>query len=98
MLNELGGTSTTEQPRAPIVVADLSLVPGEQGLRLVRRIRSRFPKLRLVVVGLDDDPHSSRLALEAGASVLLHKSNLATDLSPVIDALAGQPAARRALS
>jgi two-component system secretion response regulator SsrB len=77
---------TIDRLGAPLAVVDLSLTPGK-GLDLVRRLRARYPQLKLIVVGRSDDPSVSQLARQAGASDFVPKPAIATDLLPAIDAL-----------
>jgi DNA-binding NarL/FixJ family response regulator len=74
-----------------LAVLDLSLTPGEAGLGLVRRLRRRFPKLKLIVVADRNDVLVGRSALDAGANGLVPKHAVATDLAAAVDAvLAGR--------
>jgi DNA-binding NarL/FixJ family response regulator len=67
------------------------LTPGEPGLGLVRRLRARFPQLKLIVVGIHDDAHGRQSVLDAGANGFVSRSAVATDLLPAVDAvLAGR--------
>jgi DNA-binding NarL/FixJ family response regulator len=85
------GRSASGCIQAPLAVVDLSLTPGEQGLGLVRGLRSRFPQLKLIVVGIHDDAHGRQSALNAGASVFVARRSVETDLLAAVDAvLAGQ--------
>ena len=75
----------------PVAVVDVSLRPGEEGLALVRRLRVRFPHLKLIVVGNHDDALVRGSALDAGANGFVPKHAVATDLRPALDAvLAGR--------
>jgi DNA-binding NarL/FixJ family response regulator len=88
-----GETSLLEsekQLQAPLVIVDLSLTPGE-GLALVRRLRFRFPYLKLIVLSVHDEPNVIQTVLEAGANGFVLKRAIASDLLPAVDAvLAGQ--------
>jgi len=71
-------------------VVDLALADGN-GIELVRRLRGRFPEMKLIVVSIHDQPILSRLVMEAGAHGFVVKRALATDLLAATDAvLAGQ--------
>jgi DNA-binding NarL/FixJ family response regulator len=69
-----------------MAVVDFSLTQGD-GLCLVRRLRSRFPKLPLIVISVHDEPNVSRSAIEAGADGFVLKSRIATDLLSAVDAV-----------
>jgi DNA-binding NarL/FixJ family response regulator len=89
MRDELTGAGPSAAPRtqAPLAVVDLSLTPGEQGLGLVRRLRARFPQLKLIVVGVHDDAHVRQSALDAGASGFVPRRAVASDLLPAVAAV-----------
>jgi DNA-binding NarL/FixJ family response regulator len=90
------GPAAAARVQAPLAVVDLSLTPGEQGLGLVRRLRSRFPHLKLVVVGIQDDADVRQSMLDAGASGFVPRRAVATDLLPAVDAaLAGNAGDRQ---
>jgi DNA-binding NarL/FixJ family response regulator len=81
--------SATRMKLATIVV-DFTLARGD-GLGLVRRLRGRFPELKMIVIGFYSEPNVVRSILEAGANSFVLKSSIATDLLPAIDAvLAGK--------
>jgi len=74
-----------------VAVVDLALARGD-ALDFVRRLRGRFPGMRLIIVSVHDQPMVSLSVLEAGANGFVVKRQIATDLLPAIDAvLAGQP-------
>jgi DNA-binding NarL/FixJ family response regulator len=72
--------------RVALAVVDLSLTPG-QGFGLVRRLRDRFPDLKLIVVGIHDESEVARSALNAGANGFVLKRAIATDLFSAVDAV-----------
>jgi DNA-binding NarL/FixJ family response regulator len=73
-----------------LAVVDLSLSRGN-GLELVRRFRSRFPTMKMIIVSVHGESSVSRSVLEAGADGFVVKRTLATDLLAATDAvLAGQ--------
>jgi DNA-binding NarL/FixJ family response regulator len=71
-----------------LAVVDLSLERGD-GLGLIRRIRSRFPQLKLIALGVHPEKHVEAAAMEAGANGYVLKGSIATDLLPTIDAVLG---------
>jgi two-component system invasion response regulator UvrY len=84
-------SSGAHRSHPSLAVVDLSLTPGEAGLGLVRRLRRRFPKLKLIVVADRNDVLVGRSALDAGANGLVPKHAVATDLAAAVDAvLAGR--------
>jgi len=73
-----------------LVVVDLSLTYGD-GIGMIRRFRAHFPKTKMIVISVLDDPSVSKSALEAGTNGFVLKRAIATDLLPAVDAvLAGQ--------
>jgi two-component system secretion response regulator SsrB len=73
-----------------LAVLDLSLTPGE-GPALVRRLRFRFPNLKLIVLSVHDEPFVTHTVLQAGANGFVLKRTIGADLLPAVDAvLAGQ--------
>jgi DNA-binding NarL/FixJ family response regulator len=85
--------------QSDLAVVDLALSRGN-GLELVRRLRGRFPAMKLIIVSVHDQPILSDSVLRAGANGFVVKRAMATDLLVAADAvLAGQqfvsPGARR---
>jgi two-component system invasion response regulator UvrY len=73
-----------------LAVVDLALSRGN-GLEMVRRLRGRFPEMKLIIVSNYDQSSVSRSVLEAGADGFVAKRAIATDLLAAADAvLAGQ--------
>jgi DNA-binding NarL/FixJ family response regulator len=77
--------------QSDLTVVDLGLARGN-GLELVRRLRGRFPEMRLIIVSVHDQASVSRSVLEAGANAFVVKRAIVTDLLAATDAvLAGKP-------
>jgi DNA-binding NarL/FixJ family response regulator len=73
-----------------LAIVDSALSRGNL-LTLVRCLRTGFPEMRVLVIGVSDQPALARRVLEAGAGGFVLKRAVATDLLPAIDAvLAGQ--------
>ncbi len=66
-------TASETLERIPALVPDLAIVDlglslsFDDGFKLLRRLRRRFPKLRLLVFSMHNDAPSARAAFEAGA-------------------------------
>jgi two-component system nitrate/nitrite response regulator NarL len=76
--------------RSDVAVVDLALSRGD-GLELVRRLRSRFPEMKLIIVSIYDQSSVSRSILDAGANGFVARRAIATDLLAATDAvLAGR--------
>jgi DNA-binding NarL/FixJ family response regulator len=65
-----------------LVVVDLSL-PGVEEANIARRLKSRFPDLRIIVLSVHDEPAVVRQFMGAAAAFVLKRS-AATDLLPAI--------------
>jgi DNA-binding NarL/FixJ family response regulator len=77
--------------QSDLAIVDLALSHGN-ALDFVRRLRGRFPDMRLIIVSVHDQPSVSRSVVEAGADAFVGKSAIATDLLTAADAvLTGQP-------
>src|SRR5262245_17539687 len=73
-----------------LAIVDTALSRGNI-LALVRRLRIGFPDMKLLVLGISDQPLLARRVLDAGAGGFVLKRMVATDLLPAIDAvLAGE--------
>ena len=76
--------------QSDLAVVDLALSRGN-ALDLIRRLRDRFPAMKMIIVSVHDQSSVSRSVLEAGADGFVVKRAIATDLLPAADAvLAGQ--------
>jgi two-component system secretion response regulator SsrB len=67
-----------------VAVVDLSLPQGD-GLGLIRRIRNRFPQLKLIALSVHPEKHVKLAAIAAGANGFVLKRSIATDLLPAVD-------------
>lgn len=73
-----------------LAIVDTALSRGNI-LTLVRRLRTGFPEMKLLVLGMSDQPLLARRVVDAGAGGFVLKRAVATDLLPAIDAvLAGE--------
>jgi DNA-binding NarL/FixJ family response regulator len=73
-----------------LVVVDFSLTRGD-GIGMILRFRAQFPKMKMIVISVLDDPSVCKSALEAGSNGFVLKRAIATDLLPAVDAvLAGR--------
>jgi DNA-binding NarL/FixJ family response regulator len=84
--DEISLSTAVDRMPVGLAVVDLSLTPG-QGFGLVRRLRTRFPDLKLIVVGVSGGFKVAQSALEAGANGFVLKRSIATDLFPAVDAV-----------
>jgi DNA-binding NarL/FixJ family response regulator len=73
--------------RAPaLVLLDLGL-PGHSGLDALKRMRWKFPGLKVVVVSAISDPKAVRVALASGAASFIHKSTPPGEMVEVLQAV-----------
>jgi two-component system, NarL family, response regulator NreC len=76
--------------RSDLAVVDLALARGE-GLELVRRLRGRFPDMKLIIISVHDQSSVSRSVLAAGANGFVVRRAIGADLLAAADAVfAGQ--------
>jgi two-component system secretion response regulator SsrB len=82
---------TVERMPVKLAVIDLSLSRSD-GLGMVRRLRQRFPALKLIAISVHDEPSVGRAAIKAGANGFVPKTAIAMNLVPAVEAaLAGRP-------
>jgi DNA-binding NarL/FixJ family response regulator len=84
--DEVSLFESVRQLHVALAVVDLSLRRGD-GLGLIRRIRGRFPKLKLIALSVHGERNAELAAIEAGANGYVLKRSIATDLLPTIDAV-----------
>ena len=82
--DEISLCESATRMKVAAAVVDFSLA-REDGLGLVRRLRSRFPELNLIVLSVHNEPNVSRAVLEAGANGFVLKGSIVTDLLPAVD-------------
>ena len=68
-----------------VVLLDIEL-PGMSGLECLRELKTRSPKLEIVMLTIHDDSRTLFEALEAGASGYLHKPPASS--AEILEALA----------
>jgi DNA-binding NarL/FixJ family response regulator len=86
VVDEVSLFESARQLHVAMAVVDLSLRRGD-GLGLIRRIRSRFPRLKLIALSVHEEKNAEFAAIEAGANGFVLKRSIATDLLPAIDAV-----------
>jgi DNA-binding NarL/FixJ family response regulator len=74
--------------RPSVIVADLSLVPGDS-LGFVRRLREQAGDAKLVLLSVHDELAVAQSVIAAGADGIVLKRSIATDLLPAIESLLG---------
>jgi DNA-binding NarL/FixJ family response regulator len=84
--DEVSLFESARQLEVALAVVDLSLRRGG-GLAMIRRIRSRFPQLKLIALSVHAEEHVRLAAMEAGADGVVLKGSIATDLLLTVDAV-----------
>jgi DNA-binding NarL/FixJ family response regulator len=70
--------------RPELVVVDLSL-PGTEEANVARRLKTRHPQLRLIVLSVHDEPAVVRQFMDDGTSAFVLKRTAAVDLLPAVE-------------
>jgi DNA-binding NarL/FixJ family response regulator len=89
--DEVSLFESARQLDVAVAVVDLSL-PHSDGMGLIRRIRSRFPQLKLIALSVHPEKHVKLAAIAAEANGYVLKGSIATDLLPTIDAVLAESA------
>jgi DNA-binding NarL/FixJ family response regulator len=71
-----------------LAIADLSM-PGMNGLDLIRRIKSEFPKVRLLMLSMHGEEQYARRAFKAGVNGYVTKDTAAAELVAAVRKVAG---------
>jgi DNA-binding NarL/FixJ family response regulator len=82
--DEVSLLEVADRMQSDFAVVDLALSRGN-ALELVRRLRGRFPKMKIVIVSLHDQSSVSQSVLNAGADGFVVKRAIATELLATID-------------
>jgi DNA-binding NarL/FixJ family response regulator len=75
-----------EQAQLDLALVNLEL-PGSDGIRAARVLRSRHPSCRVVVMSVTDSAALRIAALEAGAEAFVSKRDLRVALHPIVATL-----------
>jgi two-component system chemotaxis response regulator CheY len=93
----LGTAESGEQAleRVEALLPDLVLMdyylPGMNGIEATRRIKERYPQIRVIVISLHDIAQYREAALHAGAEMLIQKSQLYDHLPELLKELPMTP-------
>ncbi|WP_091663341.1 response regulator [Alteribacillus iranensis] len=71
-----------------LVIMDLSMPPGKNGLEATKELKKSFPDLHVLILTMYDDEESLFRVLQAGASGYILKNALDSDLLAAIEAVA----------
>ncbi len=75
-----------EKLNPDLIVADLSL-PVTRELNIVRRIKTAFPKMKLIILSIHDEQAAFGECIEAGANGIVLKRRAVDDLVPAVEAV-----------
>lgn len=76
------------QQRVDLAIVDLSM-PGMSGLDLIRRIKSDYPSVRVLVLSMHAEEQYALRAFNAGASGYVTKDSASTELVAAVRKVAG---------
>ena len=75
-----------EKLKPDLIVADLSL-PVTKELNIVRRMKTSFPDIKLIILSIHDEQAAFGECIEAGASGIVLKRRAVDDLVPAVEAV-----------
>ena len=75
-----------EKLKPDLIVADLSL-PVTKELNIVRRMKTSFPQIRLIILSIHDEQAAVGECIEAGASGVVLKRRAVDDLVPAVESV-----------
>ena len=75
-----------EKLKPDLIVADLSL-PVTREINVVRRLKSGFPQIKLIILSIHDEQAAFGECIEAGARGIVLKRRAVDDLVPAVEAV-----------
>jgi DNA-binding NarL/FixJ family response regulator len=75
-----------EKLKPDLIVADLSL-PVTTEINIVRRLKTAFPDIKLIILSIHDERAAVSECIEAGAGGVVLKRMAVDDLVPAVDAV-----------
>jgi two-component system response regulator DegU len=73
-----------EKLKPDLIVADLSL-PVTKELNIVRRMKTAFPQIKLIILSIHDEQAAFGECIEAGARGIVLKRRAVDDLVPAVE-------------
>ncbi|MFQ5960680.1 MAG: response regulator transcription factor [Candidatus Methylomirabilales bacterium] len=73
-----------EKLKPDLVVVDLSM-PVSEEVNVARRLKTRYPELKLIILSVHDEPTVVKETLATGALGFVLKRSAATDLIPAVE-------------
>ena len=74
---------TVEQLKPDLVIVDLSM-PVSEEINVARRLKTRYPELKVIILSVHDEHTVVKEVLAAGALGFVLKRSAATDLIPAV--------------
>jgi DNA-binding NarL/FixJ family response regulator len=84
--DEVSLIEASERIQPDLVVVDISM-PVEEGVNIARRMKERFPGLRMIVLSDYDEATVVTLMQQTGVCGYVLKRTAATDLVPAVEAV-----------
>jgi DNA-binding NarL/FixJ family response regulator len=75
-----------EKLKPDLIVADLSL-PVTKEINIVRRLKTAFPQIKLIILSIHDEQAAFGECIEAGARGIVLKRRAVDDLVPAVEAV-----------
>jgi DNA-binding NarL/FixJ family response regulator len=75
-----------EKLKPDLIVADLSL-PVTREINVVRRMKTAFPQIKLIILSIHDEQAAFGECIEAGARGIVLKRRAVDDLIPAVEAV-----------
>jgi DNA-binding NarL/FixJ family response regulator len=75
-----------EKLKPDLIVADLSL-PVTKEINIVRRMKTAFPQIKLIILSIHDEQAAFGECIEAGARGIVLKRRAVDDLVPAVEAV-----------
>jgi DNA-binding NarL/FixJ family response regulator len=75
-----------EKLKPDLIVADLSL-PVTKEINIVRRMKTAFPQIKLIILSIHDEQAAFCECIEAGASGIVLKRRAVDDLVPAVESV-----------
>jgi DNA-binding NarL/FixJ family response regulator len=75
-----------EKLNPDLIVADLSL-PVTKEINIVRRLKTAFPRIKLIIMSIHDEQAAFGECIEAGARGIVLKRRAVDDLVPAVEAV-----------
>ncbi len=75
-----------EKLKPDLIVADLSL-PVTKEINIVRRMKTAFPGIKLIILSIHDEPTAFGECIQAGARGVVLKRKAVDDLVPAVEAV-----------